>query len=189
MPMPWSGSVDVDSSVSTTVRTIRVIRPRFGGSADTGGGGSSGPRRAGGSSVAHHRRSAARRSISSRSGSGAAAEERGDLVGGQLEDLVGRGERARGGEAPARLEERAPEQAGRPLVGERTVLVAQAVGQPRVLDDLVEGRPVRLRDLLAQRGDRVVGAVVAVVAAHGGRADATASSTSGSSLRLRSSRS
>ena len=52
MPTPRSSSVCVDSSVPTTVRTMRVIRARFGGNAETGGGGSSLPSRAGGSSVA-----------------------------------------------------------------------------------------------------------------------------------------
>ena len=102
-------------------------------------------------------------------GTGAARRSAATSSADSSKTSVGRGERPRCGEPPTGLEQGAPEQAGRPLVGQRAVLVPQPVGEAGVLDDLVEGRPVRLRDLLAQGGDRVVGAIVADVVAGDGR--------------------
>ena len=143
------------SSEPTTVRMIRVMRARLGGSTATGGGGSSRPRCWGGSRVASHRRVAARSSISAWSGPGPPVSSATTSSTLQLEHVTGGRDPPCGREAAPGLEQRPPQQAGRPLVGERAVLVPEPVGQPSVVDRLVEDGAVLLGHLRPERLERV----------------------------------
>ena len=126
----------------------RITRPAAGGNPDGSGGGAGGSPRNGGASFALSevrsrvslRQLLRRRPV-------AAGEQRAHLLEAGVDEVLGVLEPACGGEPAAGGQRGAAHDPGRPDVAVDAALVADLVGQPRLVEQLVELRPMLLGHL------------------------------------------